>query len=97
MKKKLIKRAIGILAILLMMGFHSLGWPQDNVTNAEYNVFDLIIARPVSVAVGIMGTGIFILSLPFTIPTRSMDQAAKTFIVEPFKFSFVREFPDDNR
>ncbi len=97
MKKKLIKRAIGILAILLMTGFHSLGWPQDNGPNAEYNVFDLIIARPVSVAVGVIGTGIFILSLPFTLPTRSMDQAANLFIVEPFKFSFVREFPDDNR
>ncbi len=97
MKKKLIKRAIGILAILLMTGVHSLGWSQDNGPNAEYNVFDLIIARPVSVAVGVIGTGIFILSLPFTLPTRSMDQAANLFIVEPFKFSFVREFPDDNR
>ena len=96
MKKKIKRGSIGLCVILLIMSFHSLGWTQENVTNEEYMVFDLIIARPLSVAVGIMGVGIFILSLPFTIPTRSMDQAAKTFIVEPFKFSFVREFPDEN-
>jgi len=55
-----------------------------------------LIARPMGIAAGIIGTGVFILSLPFTIPTKSVDEAAQMFVVRPFKFSFVRKFPDDN-
>jgi hypothetical protein len=54
----------------------------------EFNALDMLIARPIGIAVGIIGTGIFILSLPFSIPTKSVDAAAKIFIVEPFQFSF---------
>lgn len=87
------------LAIFLMIGsLYSAGWAQqdDPRLREEFNMLDLFIARPFGVAAGIAGTGLFILSLPFTIPTRSVDSAAKTFIVEPFRFSFTRQYPDEN-
>ncbi|NWF92025.1 MAG: hypothetical protein HXY46_03850 [Syntrophaceae bacterium] len=59
-------------------------------------MIDLLVARPVGVAAGIIGTAIFIVSLPFTIPTGSVREAGRMFVVEPFKFSFVREFPDES-
>ncbi len=62
----------------------------------EYQMADLLFARPLSVAAGIVGTGLFLVTLPFTAPTRSTDAAADLFIRRPFKFSFVREFPDEN-
>lgn len=71
-------------------------WTKDDSITDEWNVIDLVIARPLGVAAGIIGTGIFILSLPFTLPTKSTDDAAKMFIIKPFKFSFDREFPDEN-
>jgi len=62
----------------------------------EYQMADLLLARPLSVAAGIVGTGFFLVTLPFTAPTKSTDAAADLFIRRPFKFSFVREFPDEN-
>jgi hypothetical protein len=85
------------LAISLVSGsFYSVGWAQENAIKDEWNIMDLLIARPLGVAAGIIGTGVFILSLPFTIPTKRVDDAAETFIIKPFKFSFVREYPDKN-
>ena len=71
-------------------------WSKDDPVTDEYNMADLLLARPIGIAAGIIGTGIFILSLPFTIPTKSVDEAAQNFVVKPFKFSFERKFPDDD-
>jgi hypothetical protein len=70
------------------------GWGQ--ATEEEFNMADVLIARPLGIVAGIIGTGIFIVSLPFTIPTHSVNEAAQMFVVDPFKFSFEREFPDEN-
>jgi hypothetical protein len=42
------------------------------------------------------GTVLFVASLPFTLPTRSVTDSFDLFVVRPWKFSFVREFPDEN-
>ncbi|OGP68963.1 MAG: hypothetical protein A2170_09900 [Deltaproteobacteria bacterium RBG_13_53_10] len=59
-------------------------------------MIDLLVARPIGIAAGMIGTAVFILSLPFTIPTSSHDEAAEMFVVRPFSFSFSRDFPDEN-
>jgi hypothetical protein len=86
-----------LLAVSLIIGgFCSVGSAQEDPIKDEWNTIDLLIARPLGIAAGIVGTGFFILSLPFTIPTRGVDDAAQMFIVKPFKFSFGRDFPDKN-
>ena len=75
---------------------YSTGWTQDTDTNDQYNMLDLLVARPLGVLAAAIGTGIFIVSLPFTLPTRSVDDSFYMFVVEPWKFSYVREFPDEN-
>lgn len=75
---------------------YSTGWTQDTDTNDQYNMLDLLVARPLGVLAAAIGTGIFIVSLPFTLPTRSVDDSFYRFVVEPWKFSYVREFPDEN-
>lgn len=85
-----------ILMNLYTMGWAEEKWNKDDPLTDEWNIFDLLIARPMGVAGGIIGTAVFILSLPFTIPTGSVDDAAQMFVVKPFNFSFVRKFPDDN-
>jgi hypothetical protein len=86
---------------LVLGGFYTMGWAEEKWTKDdpltdEWNIIDLVLARPLGVAAGIFGTGVFILSLPFTIPTGSVDDAAQMFVVKPFNFSFVRKFPDEN-
>lgn len=85
------------LIISMVIGtIYSTGWTQDTDTNDQYNMLDLLVARPLGVLAAAIGTGIFIVSLPFTLPTRSVDDSFYMFVVEPWKFSYVREFPDEN-
>ena len=66
--------------------------PKDD----ELNLVDLLIARPAGFAAGIVGTGIFIVTLPFTIPAGGVQKASKMLITDPFHFSLSRPFPDEN-
>jgi hypothetical protein len=83
---------------LVIGGLQTWGWAQtyetQQQTMADLNIFDLLLVRPIAVVGGVVGTGIFILSLPFTIPTDSVDKAADLFISKPFKYAFERRFPD---
>jgi hypothetical protein len=97
MLRKLRKGCFLFLIISLVVGgVSSGGWAQADPIADEWNMWDVLVARPIGVAAGIIGTGVFIVSLPFTVPTKSVDTAAQMFIVEPFKFSFVRPFPDED-
>jgi hypothetical protein len=69
---------------------------KDDPVVAEWNMMDILFARPLGIAAGIIGTGIFVVSLPFTVPTGSVNDAAEMLIVEPFKFSFTRKYNDEN-
>jgi hypothetical protein len=100
---KRLKKAFSMFLVisLVMLNLYAVGWAEDGKTQYdpvadEWNMMDLLVARPLGVVAGIIGTGVFILSLPFTIPTGSVDEAAQMFVVKPLNFSFIREFPDDN-
>jgi hypothetical protein len=51
---------------------------------------DALIGRPVGLATTIVGTGTFVLTLPFTIPSRSVDTAAWGLVGRPGGWTFVR-------
>jgi nitrate reductase gamma subunit len=96
--KGLRKSIFLMLLISLFIGFlGSNGWAQEvKVSNDEMNIIDVLIARPLGIVAAAGGTCLFIASLPFTLPTRSVGDSFNMFVVEPWKFSFVREFPDEN-
>lgn len=102
--KGLKKYSLLLLTLSLITGsLYSTGWAEDKdkwVRNdpigQEWSAVDLIVARPFGVVAGILGTAVFIATLPFTIPTGGVGDAANMFIVQPFQFSFTREFPDED-
>lgn len=58
---------------------------------------DVLLVRPLALAGTVLGTALFVVSLPFSIPSGSVKATAKKLIVEPFKFTFTRplgEFED---
>jgi len=82
-------------------------WTKNDPITDEWNALDLAVARPLGVAGAILGLGIFTVSLPFTITvdifskgkdsqTSAVKDAATTLMLNPLKFSFTREFPDEN-
>ncbi len=100
---KRLRKALILLVVtsLVMVSLYTVGWTEDERTKDdpvtdEWNMIDLLVARPIGIVAGIVGTGVFIVSLPFTIPTGSVDKSAQMFVVKPFKFSFGRKFPDEN-
>ena len=99
---KALNKAIYLLLLVsLFVGFlGSNGWAQTQeefkISNDELNIIDLFIVRPLGIVAAAGGTVLFIASLPFTLPTRSVADSFDLFVVKPWKFSFVREFPDEN-
>ncbi len=51
---------------------------------------DLFIVRPATAGVTVLGTAIWIVSLPFTLVGGNAGEAGKTLIVEPFSYTFSR-------
>ena len=58
--------------------------------SADAMLADVIVLRPFGIAATVLGTAVFVVSLPFTLPTRSVDKAAQKLVVDPAKFTFVR-------
>jgi len=94
--EKRLRKGISVLVVFLLLGGLVVpsAMAQEGATADEYNMLDLFIARPLGVAAGIVGSGLFILSLPFTVPSGGVKDAARILIKEPFSFSFKRDFPD---
>ncbi len=53
-------------------------------------VADVLVVRPISFVGSILGTVFFVVSLPVTIPSRSVDVVARKLVVEPWKFTVTR-------
>ncbi len=51
---------------------------------------DILIVRPVSLAATVVGTALFFVSLPFSIPSDSVETVAKKLVEEPFRYTFMR-------
>lgn len=89
-----------LLAVsLLIGGLYSTGWAADRLITDDpevqgWTLLDLLVARPFSVLAGVGGSAIFVVTLPFTLPSGNTKDVAHMFIVEPFRFAFKREVPD---
>lgn len=98
--KKFSKIFLLSLAVSLVIGsLYSPGWAADKLRRDDpvtqgWSLVDLFVARPLGIAAGIGGSAVFVVTLPFTLPSGSVGDAASMFIAQPFQFSFLREVPD---
>lgn len=51
---------------------------------------DVVVLRPLGVAATALGTGLFILALPFSLPSDSVDEVADKLVADPAEFTFNR-------
>jgi hypothetical protein len=58
--------------------------------DAENIPVDVLIIRPVALVGTVLGTALFIVALPFSIPSGSVKMTARKLIVAPFKYTFTR-------
>jgi hypothetical protein len=92
-----LKRALvlGVIAVVVL-GSVSVSWSGEIKGARAEDIVDLVVLRPVGCVVTLAGTGLFLLTLPFTVPTHSVNEAAERFVVAPFEYTFSRPFPDPN-
>jgi hypothetical protein len=57
---------------------------------AEAIILDTFLLRPLGFAATVVGTTVFVVSLPFSILTRQVDKAAQKLVVAPGKYTFTR-------
>lgn len=63
--------------------------PASNVSAAVV-AFDALIARPIGLALTAVGTATFLVTLPMSIPSHSVGNAAEGLIIKPGGYTFVR-------
>jgi hypothetical protein len=66
----------------------------DTAPSAEAMVFDLFIMRPLSLVGTVAGTAVYIVSLPFNILTLNLAEPGRRLVVEPARYTFVRDLGD---
>src|SRR5690349_5634736 len=83
---------VGALALTLFTG-SALAFDQEQSRrdpNSGEMFIDAIVGRPLGLLAIGMGTVAFVVSLPFTIPSHSTDQAAKALVRDPTTYTFKR-------
>jgi hypothetical protein len=91
MKVRLPITIICVLALLLSTSTPALASADSDLTTT---VVDAAVARPFTFALTAVGSALFVVTLPFTAPSGSMNKAAKTLVVSPAKDTFKRPLGD---
>ncbi len=68
--------------------FHS-GYANPSL-KADYMAADGLVARPMGVVATALGTGLFLLTLPVTLLSGSVEDSARTLVQEPAEYTFTR-------
>lgn len=55
---------------------------------------DALIVRPASLAVTVVGSGLFVATLPFSVPSKSTGTTAEALVGYPARMTFVRPLGD---
>ena len=91
------RSATAILVTVLTIAIA--GWPLKSATaqgssdpepTADAMILDALLLRPLGLAKTAVGAGVFVASLPFTVFSGSVSDAARKLVIEPAKDTFGR-------
>lgn len=57
-------------------------------------VADVLFARPVGLVSIVFGTAMYIVALPFSLPSGSVETAGQLLVADPVKYTFCRPLGD---
>ena len=63
---------------------------QESPEPAGLILIDALLLRPLGLAATALGTAAFVLTLPFSLPTRSAGKVAEALVCKPAKYTFAR-------
>jgi hypothetical protein len=91
MKTKLLITVICVLALLLSTSTPALAAGDNSATAVAV---DVVVARPASFALTIIGSALFVVSLPVALTAGAVGKTAHTLVVVPGKDTFTRPLGD---
>ena len=91
MKIKLSTTVLCVLALLLSTANSAFA---SGDTAATSVAVDVVVARPVSFAVTLVGSVLFVVSLPVAAPSKCVGKVAQSLVVAPAKDTFKRPLGD---
>lgn len=65
-----------------------------NAPSAGAMVMDAAIVRPLSLVATVLGTGAFLVALPFSLTGMNTAEADQRLVVEPLRYTFQRPLGD---
>lgn len=81
---------VTLMATLLLIPSVSFAKNIDDSPSAGAMVVDAVVARPVLLLFTIAGTGLYLVTLPFSLAGGNADEAAEQLVIGPAKSTFVR-------
>ncbi len=93
MKINPVTHRLAAAAMIASLALPQTLWAQaaiDDSPSAGAMVGDLLVARPMGLAMTVGGTAAFLVSLPFTLLAGHASEAAETLMVGPAKTTFMR-------
>jgi len=91
MKTKLLTTVICVLALLLSTSTPARAAGDTDATSVAV---DVVVARPATFALTIVGSVLFVISLPVAATSGCVDKAAKALVAAPAKDTFTRPLGD---
>ena len=82
-----------ILVVTLLMapmGVSAIEMHAMDEVNVWSVVGDVLVCRPLGIAATVIGSAVFIVSLPFSALGHNVDETASILVKEPFRFTFQR-------
>lgn len=90
--------ALVLLVVFLLMNTSSPVLAKSETQYAEPSASELftdfVVVRPTNLAATIVGTGFFIVTLPFTAMGGNAGHAGRILVVNPAKYTFARPLGD---
>jgi ABC-type sulfate transport system permease component len=86
--------ALCLIAALILVPFGSTAFALGNEPSAGAMIADTALARPLGIATTIVGSALFIVSIPFSALGGNVKTAYTKLIKDPFIFSFKRPLGD---
>jgi hypothetical protein len=90
------RRVMRKIVVLLTVCFFCLSSTAAfaQIDDGLITIGDLVVSRPVGIAVTIVGGALFVVSLPFALTSGSVKETSDVLVGQPFRFTFKRPLGD---
>lgn len=82
------------LALSIILAASTPSYAADTTQDFEAVVADIVLARPLWLVATVVGTGLFVVTLPASALSRSVDKTARTLVTKPAQATFTRPLGD---